>query len=255
MLVRPTLWITITSYHFHGSDDRPATDGRFNRAGESSVTGQKIMMAGFCVLKALIERCYALKRRKLTIITILVLGLFLFGGLVYASQVITITIDGNRVESDVAPHLVSGRTLVPLRAIAEYFGADVDWVQETMTVEINSPYQKFLDGYGGKGMYIKQADEVLSMVNADTAVVLDVRGDALRDRGYITGSMHIPMPQLLERLDELPGDKAIAVYCTRNINASYAVTMLNMQGYEAYLLEDGMNAWLTAGGRNSYFTR
>ena len=144
---------------------------------------------------------------------------------------------------------MSGRTLVPLRAIAEYFGADVAWVQETMTVEITSPYQKFMDGYGEKGMYIKQASDVLAMVNADMAVVLDVRSPALRGVSYITDSIYIPMPELLKGLDELPTDEAIAVYCAKNINAAYAVTILNMQGYEAYLLENGMDAWRAAGGR------
>ena len=191
-----------------------------------------------------------MRRKLFTITALLVVALFLISGILYAAQNISIHIDGREVESDVAPQLVSGRTLVPLRAISENFGADVAWVQESMRVEITSPYQKFLDGYGEKGMYIKQAGEVLTMVNGGRAMVLDVRSDALRGVSYISGSVHIPMPQLLERLDELSKDKAIAVYCAKNINASYAVTMLNMLGYEAYLLEDGMQAWGAAGGRN-----
>ena len=196
-----------------------------------------------------------MRRKLFTITALLVVALFLVGGIVFAAQHISIFINGREVESDVAPQLVSGRALVPLRAIAEYFGADVVWVQESMRVEITSPSQKFLDGYGEKGMYIKQAGDVLSMVNGGTAVVLDVRGDALRDVSYITDSMHIPMPQLLDRMHELPTDKAIAVYCVKNINASYAVTMLNMHGYEAYLLENGMDAWEAAGGENTICRR
>ena len=193
--------------------------------------------------------------RKLLITAVLALTLLLAGTLVFASYHITILIDGQEIESDVPPQLTEGRTLVPIRVITEHFGADVGWVQESMTVEITSPYGKFMEGYGEKGMYIKEAAEVLPMFNAGTAVVLDVRGDALRDQGYIVDSLHIPMPQLLDRLEELPQDKAIAVYCVKNINAAYAVTLLNMLGYEAYVLENGMNAWLTAGGRNHYITR
>ena len=190
-----------------------------------------------------------MSRKSLTIITLSVIVLLLLSGILYAAQNIAIHIDGREVGSDVAPQLVSGRTLVPLRAISEHFGADVAWVQESMSVEITSPTQKFLDGYGEKGMYIKQASDVLAMVNAGKAVVLDVRSPALRGVSYITESMYIPMPELLEGLEELPTDKAIAVYCVKNINAAYAVTILNMHGYEAYLLENGMDAWRAAGGK------
>ena len=193
--------------------------------------------------------------RKLLITLVLTLILLLAGTLVFASYHITIMIDGQEIESDVPPQLVQDRTLVPIRVITEYFGADVGWVQETMTVEITSPYGKFMEGYGEKGMYIKEAAEVLPMFNAGTAVVLDVRGDELRARSLIIDSMHIPMPQLLERLDELPKDKAIAVYCVKNINAAYAVTMLNMLGYEAYLLENGISAWNSAGGKTMFYSR
>ena len=193
--------------------------------------------------------------RKLLITAVLALALLIAGALVFAGHHITILIDGREIESDVPPQLVDGRTLVPIRVITEHFGADVGWVQETRTVEITSPYGKFMEGYGEKEMYIKQASEVLPMFNAGTAVVLDVRGDDLRARSLIIDSIHIPMPQLLDRLDELPRDKAIAVYCAKNINAAYAVAILNMQGYEAYLLENGINAWITAGGKTRFYTR
>ena len=196
-----------------------------------------------------------MSKKFLITAAVLALALLMVGGLVFAGYQITIMIDGREVESDVAPQLVQDRTLVPIRVITEHFGAEVGWVQEAMTVEITSPYGKFMDGYGEKCMYIKEAGEVLPMVEAGTAVILDVRGDAHRNHSYITGSMHIPMPQLLERLEELPEDKAIAVYCGKNINAAYAVTMLNMLGYEAYLLEDGMEAWEGAGGENTICRR
>ncbi len=188
--------------------------------------------------------------RRRALITAVVLTVFiLVGGLVFAGHSISIVIDGSEIETDVAPRLVQDRTLVPIRVITQHFGADVGWVPDTMTVEITSPYQHFMKGYGEKGMYIMQAGDVLSMVNAGTAVVMDVRSDALRKHSFIAGSMHIPMGMLLERLGELPDNKAVAVYCAKNINASYAVTILNMLGYDAYLLEDGMNAWRAAGGR------
>jgi len=45
-------------------------------------------------------------------------------------------IDGKSQEMDVAPFIRNGRTMVPIRAIAEAFGAEVEWKPATETVEI-----------------------------------------------------------------------------------------------------------------------
>lgn len=56
---------------------------------------------------------------------------------VEATNVITITVDGNAVDCNVygqLPVIVEGRTLVPLRAVFEALGATVDWNNDTRTV-------------------------------------------------------------------------------------------------------------------------
>ncbi|WP_134702948.1 stalk domain-containing protein [Ammoniphilus sp. YIM 78166] len=50
-----------------------------------------------------------------------------------ASQ-ISVYLDGKRLTFEVAPTIVNGRTLVPLRAIFESLGATVDWNGQTRTV-------------------------------------------------------------------------------------------------------------------------
>ena len=46
------------------------------------------------------------------------------------------TVNGEQKTLDVAPQIIGGRTLVPARAIAESFGADVAWDQSTQTMTI-----------------------------------------------------------------------------------------------------------------------
>ena len=46
------------------------------------------------------------------------------------------TVNGKDTNLDVSPVLVNGRTLVPVRFIAECMGARVDWSDEVQTVEI-----------------------------------------------------------------------------------------------------------------------
>ena len=60
------------------------------------------------------------------------------------------TIDGKEVKMDVAPIAISGRTMVPIRFIAEAFGAEVDWVQATRTVVIKTKDGKELNLWIGK---------------------------------------------------------------------------------------------------------
>lgn len=49
-------------------------------------------------------------------------------------KAISVEIDGKAIVFDVAPVIVDGRTLVPLRAIFEELGAVVNWDDETKTV-------------------------------------------------------------------------------------------------------------------------
>ncbi|MBQ3426716.1 MAG: copper amine oxidase N-terminal domain-containing protein [Clostridia bacterium] len=49
-----------------------------------------------------------------------------------------IYVNGTPIALDVAPMISEDRTLVPARAVAESFGADVDWDQDTRTVIIKS---------------------------------------------------------------------------------------------------------------------
>ncbi|MBQ7097300.1 MAG: copper amine oxidase N-terminal domain-containing protein [Clostridia bacterium] len=49
-----------------------------------------------------------------------------------------IKVNDSNYTLDVPPVIVDGRTLVPVRAVAESFDADVQWIGETKTVEITS---------------------------------------------------------------------------------------------------------------------
>lgn len=70
----------------------------------------------------------------------LVLGLVLSLGSIAAAAPdhISIVLDGQRLEPDVAPVKVDGRVMVPLRFVAESLGASVRWNQTTQTVVITT---------------------------------------------------------------------------------------------------------------------
>ena len=72
-------------------------------------------------------------------IFLLVLALLLLGTLIASAQgssPVKIMLNGVELASDVAPIIVNGRVLVPVRVIAEKFGAKVEWDPESYTVHI-----------------------------------------------------------------------------------------------------------------------
>lgn len=68
--------------------------------------------------------------------------------------------------------------------------------------------------------------------------VLDVRQRAERETGYLPGSQHIPLHDLLHRIDETPDDKEIWVHCASGYRASIAASLLSKRGRKPVLISD-----------------
>ncbi|HDL08397.1 MAG TPA: hypothetical protein ENG35_06630, partial [Desulfobacteraceae bacterium] len=76
--------------------------------------------------------------------------------------------------------------------------------------------------------------------------LLDVRSPAEVERGGIDGAVNIPVNQLRKKLDELPKDKTINIYCAVGIRSYIASRILRQKGFDAKSL---------SGGYSSYFAR
>jgi len=67
----------------------------------------------------------------------LILGLFMLTGLavpaIASSPDISVYMDGRRINFEVPPQMIGGRTMLPLRAIFEEMGAEVAWDAATQT--------------------------------------------------------------------------------------------------------------------------
>lgn len=67
----------------------------------------------------------------------------------------------------------------------------------------------------------------------DSSFLLDVRSAGEVKRGSIEGSVHIPLPELRDRLDEVPKDKTIVVFCQSGQRSYFASRLLALRGYDA----------------------
>ncbi|MBC6451254.1 MBL fold metallo-hydrolase [Actinokineospora xionganensis] len=85
-------------------------------------------------------------------------------------------------------------------------------------------------------------------VERTTARVLDVRAAGeVESAGAIPGALHIPLPELLNRLDELDPAERTVVYCAGGFRSSVAASVLRANGFtDVADLAGGYNAWQEA---------
>jgi rhodanese-related sulfurtransferase len=90
--------------------------------------------------------------------------------------------------------------------------------------------------------------EELDRLLADHAVTLiDIRNLGERELGAIPGSTHVPLAQLLARLNEIPTAKPIVVHCAGGWRSSVAASLLRAQGFTHVSdLAGGYDAWAAA---------
>ncbi len=100
------------------------------------------------------------------------------------NDVVSVTVDNSPVEFDQNPVIVEGHTLVPVRAVFEKAGAEVDWDQPTQTATIKK------EGYV---VTIKYGDSV--MYKNGEAVELEQPADVINNRTMI------PVRAIAEAMD------------------------------------------------------
>jgi rhodanese-related sulfurtransferase len=78
-------------------------------------------------------------------------------------------------------------------------------------------------------------------------LAVDVRTPRERDQKRVAGSLHIPLNHLGERLEELPKDRPLLVYCAGGYRSSIAASLLQQHGFgRVSEIAGGIAAWETA---------
>ena len=90
-----------------------------------------------------------------------------------------------------------------------------------------------------------QAAEVMDKM-AQGWTLLDVRTDEEWASGRIPGSLHVPMDQVVERIDEI-GHQVLCV-CAVGGRSARVTQYLRSQGREAVNVEGGVHGWAAGGG-------
>lgn len=79
------------------------------------------------------------------------------------------------------------------------------------------------------------------------AYLLDVRDDVEIAQARIDGAHHIPLGELVARLDEVPRDRTVYVLCHVGGRSAQAVVYLEQHGVDAVNIDGGIVGWYREG--------
>ncbi len=114
-------------------------------------------------------------KKIISLLLVLVIAAVSFVAPVMAEETaISVLLDGEYIAFDVAPTIIEGRTMVPVRAVFEALGATVDWQQET---------QKVVSHKGETDVTLTINDKTL--YKNGEAVVLDVPAQLIDSRTLV----------------------------------------------------------------------
>lgn len=99
-----------------------------------------------------------------------------------------------------------------------------------------------------KDMHVCYVEEILE--KSDGILLLDVRNrDEVEQTSLIPGAINIPLPEVRGKLDDLPKDKEIIVYCQVGIRGYIAHRILSQRGFKSRNLAGGYRTWRDMTGK------
>jgi rhodanese-related sulfurtransferase len=109
----------------------------------------------------------------------------------------------------------------------------------------------------GEPYFRVDSDEAAQILTAekDSVAVVDVRRDDEWVSGHVTGAIHIPIDDLLGRIDELPKDKKLLFICAAGVRSGLGCEMSAAMGFSSenlYNIEDGTPTWIETNHPTSY---
>ena len=95
-------------------------------------------------------------------------------------------------------------------------------------------------------MDVNDANTILDK-EGDGALVVDVRRLDEWMEGHVRGAIHIPVDDLMGRINELPQDKKLLFICASGVRSGLACEIAASVGYTTenlYNVEDGTPSWI-----------
>jgi rhodanese-related sulfurtransferase len=92
--------------------------------------------------------------------------------------------------------------------------------------------------------YIEPAELKKIVENpVDSIWIIDVRSEKAYSNGHIPTAKSFPAGTVSDRLNEIPKNKYLIIYCTVGANAQIASKKLRKAGYKRYINWGGISRW------------
>ncbi len=118
---------------------------------------------------------------------------------------------------------------------------------EKRSIEIREIVKVFFEERDGLEPISKE--KLYKRIQDRDVIVLDVRPSQEYKNDHIAGALSIPLPELKDRLKEIPQNREIVAYCRGLycVLSAEAINILRTAGYRAKRLKEGLPEWKDAG--------
>jgi rhodanese-related sulfurtransferase len=113
------------------------------------------------------------------------------------------------------------------------------------------PIETLVGGTGLASLSLASFAQLAQAREWTDVLVLDVRRAEEYAEATLDGSVHISLPELTTRADELPRDRQIWVHCASGYRATVAASLLAARGYDVVLVNGCLRSWLDTGSLGS----
>jgi rhodanese-related sulfurtransferase len=87
----------------------------------------------------------------------------------------------------------------------------------------------------------------LAELHARGVTLIDVRNPDEYEEGHVPGARLIPLPEIGERVDEVPADGPVYVICAMGGRSRKACEVLKLEGRDVTNIAGGTRGWIDAG--------
>ena len=110
----------------------------------------------------------------------------------------------------------------------------------------------------GEPYYRISVEEAKDLRDKVGTLVVDVRAQDEYIGGHVAEALHIPVDDLIGRIDELPKDMSLLFICAAGARSGLACEMAAAMGFDSELLyniEEGTPTWIERGFPTNYGTQ
>jgi rhodanese-related sulfurtransferase len=146
-------------------------------------------------------------------------------------------------QAPVAEPVVEAPTAVPV------VETEAPVIEEVAAPDVVALFDEMVNGLPTAGYGTVASDKLMEEMAEKMPFLLDVReASELEKDGYIEGTVSIPVRDILNNLDKLPGlDEQIVIYCGSGHRGAFVFAALKLLGYtDVRNLNGGLNAWKKA---------